>query len=645
MASETFTFYIQPWYRKSPYFEATKRHGCKSWGLYNHMLLPTMYDDPVTEYNALLHDVTLWDVSVERCVEIRGRDAFELTNLITCRDLTKVDVMQARYVLLTTAWGGIVNDPVLLRLAEDRFWLALADSDALLYVAGVAAGRGFDVHIEEADVAPMQVQGPRSKDVIRDLLGDEVADLRYYWCAEGEVDGIPVVVSRTGWTGEVGYEIYGQDSSRGDELFEAVYAAGEPYGMRVIAPSEARRIEAGIFNYGSDMRTSDTPLHISGLEKYVELDQPNEFIGRDALARLAESGVERKLVGIDIGGEPMTEEGALNDFWPVHERARRTDRPHHRGGMVATSGAQRRLRLGAVLAHDRRDGARGRFIVGHARSGRCATSVRRRRQTDPGLVSGRSVSFDRAAEYYDETRTTDASSLLAILDLLEEEVCSRGPVLELGVGTGQLALPLAERGAQVIGLDLSADMMAVLRSKATRGPGLPLMQADATRVPVRDASLGGAYARWVLHLVPEWMQALGELDRIVVPGGKVAIEPGGFSGPFREIYLRYKQMLGDAVVAVGLSAVDRDEQLDQGFGSLGWVVRREVPVTYDRTVTLREVFEEIPRKRWSWTWRVPDDELVSTTRAVLAWAEDCFGDLDEPLPGEATRWRVYARAS
>jgi aminomethyltransferase len=319
MTSESFTFYIQPWYRKSPYFEATKRHGCKSWGLYNHMLLPTLYDDPVTEYEALLNDVTLWDVSVERCVEIRGRDAFELTNLVTCRDLTKVDVMQARYVLLTTAWGGIVNDPVLLRLAEDRFWLALADSDALLYVAGVAAGRGFDVEIEETDVAPMQVQGPRSKDVVRDLFGDPVADLRYYWCAEADLGGIPVVVSRTGWTGEVGYEIYGQDPARGDELFEAVFAAGEPYGMRVIAPSEARRIEAGIFNYGSDMRVSDTPLHISGLEKYVESDQPHDFLGRDALARLAERGVDRKLVGIDIGGEPMTDEGALNDFWPVHE--------------------------------------------------------------------------------------------------------------------------------------------------------------------------------------------------------------------------------------------------------------------------------------------------------------------------------------
>src|SRR5712691_1901589 len=202
MASETFTFYVQPWYRKSPYFEATKRHGCTSWGLYNHMLLPTLYDDPVTEYWALLNDVTVWDVSVERCVEITGPDAFELTNLITCRDLTSCEVWQCKYVLLIAADGGIVNDPVLLRLGENHFWLALADSDALLFAAGVAAGRGLDVTIREADVAPMQVQGPRSKDVIGGLFGDGIRDLRYYRCAEADIDGIPVVVSRTGWTGE-----------------------------------------------------------------------------------------------------------------------------------------------------------------------------------------------------------------------------------------------------------------------------------------------------------------------------------------------------------------------------------------------------------------------------------------------------------
>jgi glycine cleavage system aminomethyltransferase T len=320
VASETFTFYIQPWYRKSPYFEATKRAGCTSWGLYNHMLLPTLYDDPVTEYWALVNDVTMWDVSVERCVQISGPRTLEFTNLLTCRDLTACAVGQCKYVLLTARRGGIVNDPVLLRVDEDRIWLALADSDALLYAKGVAACAGFDdIDIEETDVAPMQVQGPRSKDVIRDLFGNAVADLRYYLCTRAEVDTIPVVVSRTGWTGEVGYEIYLEDPRRGDDLWRRVEEAGAPYGIRAIAPCEARRIEAGIFNYGSDIRPEDTPFHVSGLERYVELDQEDDFIGKRALARIAREGVDRKLVGIDIGGEPMTDEGALNDFWPIRE--------------------------------------------------------------------------------------------------------------------------------------------------------------------------------------------------------------------------------------------------------------------------------------------------------------------------------------
>ncbi|HYZ14222.1 MAG TPA: glycine cleavage T C-terminal barrel domain-containing protein, partial [Actinomycetota bacterium] len=304
MPSETFTFYVQPWYRKSPYFDATKRHGCTSWGLYNHMLLPTLYDDPITEYWALVNDVTLWDVAVERCIEVRGPDAFELIDSITCRDLSRVEVMQARYVLITAPWGGIVNDPVLLRLAEDRFWLALADSDALLYLAGVAGARGLDVEILEADVAPLQIQGPRSKDVVRDLLGDAVADLRYYFCAEADVDGIRVVVSRTGWTGEVGFELYLQDTSRADELFERIVRAGEPHGLRVIAPSEARRIEAGIFNYGSDMTIDNNPFEVTGLERLVE-PKAADYIGKAALEEIRARGVDRKLVGLEVPGEAL----------------------------------------------------------------------------------------------------------------------------------------------------------------------------------------------------------------------------------------------------------------------------------------------------------------------------------------------------
>lgn len=259
-------------------------------------------------------------------------------------------------------------------------------------------------------------------------------------------------------------------------------------------------------------------------------------------------------------------------------------------------------------------------------------------------MTGSSISFDRAATYYDETRVTDEESLRTIIDLLQSDVCGRGPVLEIGVGTGQLALPLALGGAPVIGLDLSAEMMAMLRAKAGDAARLPLVRADATRLPLGDGALGGAYARWVLHLIPDWMRALSELDRTVMSGGKVAIEPGGFSGAFREIYLRFRRLLGDAVVAVGLNYIDRDRQLDEGFASVGWAVQREEPVVYQRTMTLREVFDEIPTKRWSWTWRVADDDLAAATDEVQAWAEERFGDLDDPMPNEATRWRVYARA-
>ncbi len=212
-----------------------------------------------------------------------------------------------------------MNDPVLLRLDEDRFWLAIADSDALLYAKGVAVFAGLDVEIHEADVSPMQVQGPKSRDVIRALFGDEVADLPYYWCTETDVDDVPVVVSRTGWTGEVGYEIYLRDSSRGDDLWRAVEEAGAPFGIRAIAPSEARRIEAGIFNYGSDMGPEDTPFHVTGLERLVELDQESDFIGKDALRRIADGGVDRKLVGIEIDGDAMIDEGALSELWPVRD--------------------------------------------------------------------------------------------------------------------------------------------------------------------------------------------------------------------------------------------------------------------------------------------------------------------------------------
>jgi aminomethyltransferase len=313
------TLYFGPWYRKSPYFEATVRAGCSAFDIYNHTYLPGYYGDPVEEYWHLLEHVTLWDVGVERVVEISGPDALAFTNMLTCRDLHRCAVGQGKYAPILAEDGGIINDPVLLRIAEDAFWLCLADSDAGLWARGVAVNAGMDVTIREPAVYPVQIQGPKAKALVRDLFGEGPMGLRYYFCMETEINGIPVVVSRTGWTGEVGYEVYLRDPQRGDEMWESIMAAGERYRIRPIAPCEARRIEAGIFNYNSDMTIENNPLEISGMERLVE-DQEADYIGKPALDEIRAQGVRRKLVGIAVEGDPLPFE--ISEFWPAWHASR-----------------------------------------------------------------------------------------------------------------------------------------------------------------------------------------------------------------------------------------------------------------------------------------------------------------------------------
>jgi glycine cleavage system aminomethyltransferase T len=314
------TLYFGPWYRKSPFFEATLRWGCKAYDIYNHMYLPGYFDDPVTEYWHLLNHVTLWDVAVERIVEIAGPDAPAFANLLTCRDLTKCSVGQCKYAPIISEDGGIINDPVMLRVEENRFWFALADSDAGLWARGLALYAGMDVQISEPPVYPVQVQGPKSKDVMSALFGPAITDLRYYWCAPADLEGIPVVVSRTGWTAEVGFEVFLRDPARGDELWERIMEAGRPHEIRPIAPCEARRIEAGIFNYRSDMTIENNPFEITGMERLVEPDQDADYIGKEALERIRAKGVSRKLVGIEVPGDPLPYE--IAEYWPAHADGR-----------------------------------------------------------------------------------------------------------------------------------------------------------------------------------------------------------------------------------------------------------------------------------------------------------------------------------
>ena len=312
--------------RKSPFFYAHQRHGVQSYTVTNRQYHPRHYDDPIAEYWKLVNDVTMWDVAAERQVEITGPDAFALTNMLTPRDLTRCAVTQCKFVLNTDVDGGIINNPVLLRLGENHFWLSVADGDVLLWAKGVAAASGMDVQIREPDVAPVQIQGPKSKDLMVDLFGENILDLKYYWMDEHELDGMDVVVSRTGYTGEVGFEIYLKNASRdGMKFWDTVLEAGKPHDLAVIGPSQIRRVEAGILSYGSDIALDNNlysdyhflnPYEV-GLEYTVDLDQEADFIGKEALKRIADEGVSRKVVGIELMGDPLV--GYIEDYLQVVE--------------------------------------------------------------------------------------------------------------------------------------------------------------------------------------------------------------------------------------------------------------------------------------------------------------------------------------
>jgi glycine cleavage system aminomethyltransferase T len=302
--------------RRSPYFAATQRHSPRGFTVYNHMLFPINFDSFEAEYEAVRTGVTVWDVAVERILEISGPDGPVFAQLLTPRDLSRCGVGQAMYVLICDADGGVVNDPVMTRMDATTFWFALASSDVRLFARGLRyAFPALQVTIRELDVAPLQVQGPLSRAVLQQLVGDAILSLRYYHWMRCEVDGIPVVVTRTGWSSELGYELYLLDPSRGTDLWEAVMTAGAPYGIRPTGPSDIRRIEAGILNWGADMTEEHNPFEL-GLGRLVDLHLPDEAsISLPALRRIHREGVRRRLVGVEFDGEPFPD---LNfTRWPA----------------------------------------------------------------------------------------------------------------------------------------------------------------------------------------------------------------------------------------------------------------------------------------------------------------------------------------
>jgi len=312
MTTDDFGFGTQ--IRKSPYFDSTVKWGAKGFSVYNHMYIPRDFGDPEQNFWNLINDAILCDVAVERQVEITGPDAEKFTQLLTPRDLSKLSINQCKYVLITNHDGGLLNDPVLLRLGKNHFWLSLGDSDILLWAQGLAINSGMDVSIIEPDVSPLQLQGPKSGEIMKVLFGDSIKNLKYYWLKEIVLQRIPLVVSRTGWSSELGYEIYLRDGSKDNQLWEMIMQAGKNFNLKPGHTSSIRRIEGGMLSYHADADIHTNPFEL-GLDRLINLDSDYKFIGKEALLKIKKNGIKRKQVGIRIDCEPL--QGPNSTFWPI----------------------------------------------------------------------------------------------------------------------------------------------------------------------------------------------------------------------------------------------------------------------------------------------------------------------------------------
>ena len=314
--------------RKSPYWHLAVEAGCWRCTVYNRMYHPRGYVKPedggaMVEYDALVNHVTMWNVAVERQIRVKGPDALKFTNYVITRDASRIEVMHGKYVILCNSKGGVLNDPILLRVAEDEFWFSLSDSDIMFFLQGVNHDKRFNVTIDEIDVCPVQIQGPKSVDLMADLVGDAVRDIPYYGLMEAKVGGRDCIISQTGFTGEKGYEIYLKDATKyADDMWNAVLEAGKRHNLMVIAPAHHRRIAAGILSWGQDLDAETYPFQCN-LGYQVPRKKTADYIGKEALEAMrakieaGEKPYSNQLVGFVLGGKKIEEYAP--DFWLVSE--------------------------------------------------------------------------------------------------------------------------------------------------------------------------------------------------------------------------------------------------------------------------------------------------------------------------------------
>ena len=300
--------------RKSPFFDATVRWGAQGFSTYNHMYIPRDFGNPEENFWNLINHAILCDVAVERQVQIKGPDASKFVQMMSPRDLSEMKVGQCKYIILVNQNGGILNDPVLLKIADDCYWFSLADSDILFWAQGLAANSNYDVEITEPDVSPLQLQGPKSRDIMIKLFGDSINDLKYFWFKPFNLGDINLIISRTGWSSELGYEIFLLDSNQGDDLYELLMSAGKEFGLKPGHTSTIRRIEGAMLSYHADMDINTNPFEL-GLDKYIDINNDFNFIGKTALKKIIETGINRKQVGLVINSDPL--KGPNTRFWDI----------------------------------------------------------------------------------------------------------------------------------------------------------------------------------------------------------------------------------------------------------------------------------------------------------------------------------------
>ena len=285
--------------RSTPYTSRIEKQGVTAYTVYNHMLLPAAFGSLEESCDHLKKNVQIWDVAAERQVEISGKDAAKLVQLMTCRDLSKSKVGRCYYCPLIDENGNLVNDPVILKLSEDRWWISIADSDVIFFAKGLASGNKFDVKIFEPIVDILAVQGPKSFDLMEKVFGEKIKELKFFGFDYFTFNGAKHLIARSGWSKQGGFEIYVENTNSGLKLYDHLFEIGKEFNVRPGCPNLIERIESGLLSYGNDFDNNDNPFQC-GFDKYVDLETDINFLGKDKLKKIKEKGIDRKLMGVQI---------------------------------------------------------------------------------------------------------------------------------------------------------------------------------------------------------------------------------------------------------------------------------------------------------------------------------------------------------